>query len=161
MRRTGALLLMPALILAACASTGPNLSSEDRLQLYGANSTPVGHFRVDTRSGTVTRWTSLGDQALTVAGVSNQTYLLELRQRCSGLAFANSIAISNSAGTVSPGFDSIQLLGANRQPTMTPSCRIATARLINRQTLNEAKQDLREASLVERDPNVTADPATH
>lgn len=151
-----AILMSTVLVLASCASSGPNLSREERLQLYGHNSTPVASFRVDTRSGRVTRWSSLGDQALTVFGASNNTYLLELRARCAGLGSAHSIAISNTFGTVTPGFDSVQLLGPGLTAT-TPSCRIGTARRIDRRSLNEAKEEIREARLVERDPNVTAE----
>lgn len=145
-----------ALILAGCASSGPTLTTDERLQLYRANSTPVGSFRIDNRNGRVTQWTALGDQALTVWAASSQTYLLELRNRCSGLSFATAISISNSFGTVSPGFDSVQPLSAGRAAT-SPSCRIASARRINNRSLQEAKQDMRDATLVERDPNAKPD----
>ena len=134
----------------------PTLTTDERLQLYRANSTPVGNFRIDNRNGRVTQWTALGDQALTVFAATSQTYLLELRNRCSGLSFATSITISNSFGTVTPGFDSVQPLSAGRTAT-SPSCRIASARRINNRSLQEAKQDMREASLVERDPNAKPD----
>jgi hypothetical protein len=150
------LFLSLALILAGCASSGPSLTTEERLQLYRANSTPVGSFRIDDRGGRVTQWTALGDQALTVWGISSQVYLLELRNRCSGLSFATSISISNSFGTVTPGFDTVQPLSAGRVAT-SPTCRIATARRINNRSLQEAKQDMREATLVERDPNAKPD----
>lgn len=154
-------LLLPfALVLAGCAtSSAPPLTTDERLALYRANSTPVGSFRVDNRTGRVNKWSALGDQALTVWAWGNQPYLLELRNRCSGLSFATSIAISNSFGTVTPGFDSVQPLSAGRQAT-SPSCRIATARRINQGGVNQAKRDLREAhdaSLVERDPNARPD----
>jgi hypothetical protein len=156
MVKTGAV-ISAALMLAACASTssGPNLNTEERLALYRANSTPVGSFRVDNRAGRVHKWNALGDQALTVWAWGNQPYLLELRNRCSGLGFATHINISNSFGSVSPGFDSVQPLSAGRQAT-SPSCRISTARRIDQGGVNQAKRDLREAqdaSLVERDPN--------
>jgi Family of unknown function (DUF6491) len=150
------LYLSLALVLAGCASTGPSLTTDQRLQLYRENSTPVGSFRVDSRNGRVTHWTALGDQALTVWGTTSQVYLLELRSRCSGLSFATHITISNSFGTVTPGFDSVQPLSAGRAATSS-SCRIASARRINNRSLQEAKQDMREASLVERDPNAKPD----
>lgn len=154
-----AALALGAIVLAACASTGPTLSPEDRLQLYRGNSDPVGTFRIDNRAGRVIHWSAINDQALTVMGFSAQPYLLELRNRCSGLTFATSVALSNSFGTVAPGFDSVQPLSAGRQVS-SPSCRIATARRINQGGLKQAKRDLkdsREASLVERDPEAKPD----
>ena len=148
---------LATLVLAGCASSGPTLSTAERLQLYQQKSSPAGPIRVDTRGGRVTSWTSLGDQALTVFGESGRTYLIQLRSRCSGLEVARTIRISNSAGMVAAGFDSVRPLGAGGQPTSTPPCRIASTRVIDRRAVQEAKAEMREASLVERDPNYTPD----
>jgi hypothetical protein len=155
MKQNGIFLFL-ALVVAGCASSGPTLTTEERLQLYRTNSTPVGTFTLDNRSGRVTRWTPLGDQALTVWGASSQPYLLELRNRCSGLSFATSISITNSHATVIPGFDSVVPQNAGGSASGL-SCRIATARRINTNAVNDAKQEIREATLVERDPNAKPD----
>ncbi|MEY2854870.1 MAG: hypothetical protein RL030_2002, partial [Pseudomonadota bacterium] len=110
----------------------------------------------DNRNGRVTRWTPLGDQALTVWGTSSQPYLLELRNRCSGLNFATRISITNSFGTVNPGFDSVVPQNAGGSASGL-SCRIATARRINTRAVNDAKQEIREATLIDRDPNARPD----
>jgi hypothetical protein len=152
-----------AVLLAGCASnSAPPLTTEQRLSLYQQNSTPVGGFRVDNRAGRVQHWSPLGDQALTIQGFGAQPYLLELRNRCSGLSFATSISISNSFGNVQPGFDSVTPLAAGGRPaSVAPGCRIQSARRINQGAVNQAKRDLRdadrEASLVERDPNARPD----
>lgn len=163
MKHSACLLSLPVvLMLASCAtSSGPALTTQQRLDIYRANSTPVGSFRIDNRTGRPSRWTPLGDQALTIWAWSNQPYLLELRHRCSGLNTASSISISNSMGTVMPGMDSVQPLSAGGRQATTPSCRIATARRINQGAANQAQRDLREASrdatVVERDPNAKLD----
>lgn len=159
MKNSG-LLLCFTLALASCASNrGPALTTDERLALYQVHSTPVGSFRIDNRSGRVNHWSPLGDQALTVWAWSNQPYLLELRSRCSGLATATAITISNSAGTVLPGFDSVQPLSAGRQ-AISQSCRVTAARRIDQGGVKQAKRDLaeaREASTVERDPDARPD----
>ncbi|HRF83391.1 MAG TPA: DUF6491 family protein, partial [Pseudoxanthomonas sp.] len=163
MKNAGFLLPL-ALVMAGCATnSGPNLTTEERLALYRANSTPVGSFRIDSRTGRPMQWNSLGDQALTLRGQSNQPYLLELHTRCSGLTTASSIAVSHSFGTVMPRMDSVQPLAAGGRPSTFSSCNIATARRINQGAVNEARRDLkeaqREATPVERDPNAKADDA--
>lgn len=155
--------LLLALLLVGCASnsTAP-LTVEQRLDLYRANSTAVGSFRVDNRRGRVSHWSPLGDQAFTLQGFAGQPYLVELRNRCSGLNFATFLQISNSVGTVTPGLDTVMPLQAGGRPAGVASpCRIQSARRINQGAVNQAKRDLREAdreaSLVERDPNARPD----
>ncbi|AKC88041.1 hypothetical protein WQ53_15965 [Pseudoxanthomonas suwonensis] len=143
-------------VVAACAHSGPSLTSAERLELYQAHAgPPVASFRIDRIAG-VTRWTPLGDQALAFWNTPNQGYLLEFHARCSGLSIASSITISNSMGLVNARLDSVQPRAANGSAISQP-CRISSARPIDGRALNDAKRELREASVVERPADVEPD----
>lgn len=143
------ILLALALLSTGCAHSGAALTSADRLELYRAHAgAPVGSFNIDRIAG-VTRWTPLGDQALAIWNTPNQGYLIEFRTRCSGLSFASSITISNSLGMVNVRMDSVQPRAANGS-TISPPCRIASARPLDGRAINDAKRELREASVVDR-----------
>ena len=144
------MLLWTLLALAGCASSGPTSSNQERLKLYQAHSTPVESFRITKLQGRQTRWSPIGDQALMVYDESDQPLLLELPQKCSGLATARSISITNASGTVTPGSDSVQLLGPSKAGSAY-FCRIGSARRIDMSAVKEAKEEMREASPVERD----------
>ena len=148
--------LAVVLSLIGCAGSGPTKSNEERLKLYETHSTPVESFRITKLQGRQTRWSPVGDQALLVWDESDQPHLLELPEKCSGLATAKSISITNASGTVTPGTHSVQLLA----PTKAGSayyCRIGTARRVDMSAVDEARQDMREANSVERDPNTATD----
>ena len=150
-----AMFLVAVLSLIGCASSGPT-STEERLKLYETHSTPVEYFRITKLQGRQTRWTPLGDQALMVWDESDKPHLLELPQKCSGLATTRSISITNVSGTVTPGSDSVQLLGPSKAGSAY-YCRIGAARLIDMSAVEEAKEEMREANPVERDPNASTD----
>jgi hypothetical protein len=132
-----AVLLSTTLVLCGCAGSG-HLSTSERLDLYVANSTPVDSFRITELQGRIKRWTPLGDQALTVWGESDQTYLLQLPEKCSGLATTRSVALSNASGIVTPGKDSVQLKGPSKAGSAY-YCRIGTARLIDMPAVEKAR----------------------
>jgi hypothetical protein len=149
------MLLVTLLALLGCAGSAIKSSNEERLKLYRANSTPVESLRITRLQGRQTRWSPIGDQALMVYDESDQPHLLELPEKCSGLATARSISITNASGTVTPGSDSVQLIG----PTKAGSayfCRIGSARRIDMNAVKEAREEMREASPVQRDSNATA-----
>lgn len=150
------LLLSGVLALGGCASSALTASNEERLQLYRTHSTPVESFRITRLQGRQVRWSPIGDQALTVYDESDQPHLLELQQKCSGLATARSVSISNSTGTVTPGSDSVQLLGPSKAGSAY-YCRIASARRIDMDAVKEARDEMREASTVERDDTASGD----
>jgi hypothetical protein len=138
-------LLWMLLTLVGCASSGLTSANQERLKLYLAHSTPVESFRITRLQGRQTRWSPIGDQALVVYDEADQPHLLELPQKCSGLATARSISITNAAGTVTPGSDSVQLIG----PSTAGSayfCRIGTARRIDMTAVKESRDELREVS---------------
>lgn len=148
------MVLVLALLSVGCAHSGAPLSTADRLELYRAHAgPPVGSFNIDRIAG-VTRWTPLGDQALAIWNTPNQGFLLEFRTRCSGLSFASSITISNSLGLVNVRTDSVQPRAANGSAISSP-CRISSARPLDGRAINDAKRELREASVVDRAADVT------
>lgn len=153
----GMLIALSMVVVAAgCAHSGVSLTSAERLELYRAHAgPPVASFRIDRIAG-VNRWTPLGDQALAIWNTPNQGYLLELHARCSGLSIASSITISNSMGLVNVRLDSVQPRAANGSAISQP-CRISSARPIDGRALNDAKRELREATVVERAADAAAD----
>ena len=136
-----AMLLAAVLSLMGCASSG-STSIEERLTLYRAHSTPVDSFRTNKVQGSLSRWQPLGDQALVVWDASDEPYLLELPEMCSGLATAGAIGLSNVTGTVTPGTDSVQLRGVSRAGGAT-SCKIGTARRIDMAAVDKAREQMR------------------
>jgi len=129
------LLLSAAVALVACAA--PRLNQE-RLDLYSSHSVPVDSFRITKLQGRQTRWSPIGDRALMVYDEADQPYLLELPQKCSGLATARSISITNAAGTVTPGSDSVQLIGPSKAGSAY-YCRIGSARRIDMDAVEKAR----------------------
>jgi hypothetical protein len=141
-------LLLPlfAAVIAAC-STGPTLSTQDRLALYRQHAgAPVMSFRLERMTGTQ-QWTPLGDQALAVWSSANRGHLIELRNRCPAMMSAGGISITNSLGQVTARMDSV----VPRSPAASRlSCRIDTIRPIDGRSLRDAKRELREAQIVDR-----------
>ena len=87
-------------------------------------------------------------------------HLLELQEKCSGLATARSISITNDSGTVTPGTNSVQLLGPSKAGSAY-FCRIGSARRIDMDAVKETREEMREASPVEHDSNASADGKTN
>jgi hypothetical protein len=134
--------------LCAC-SHGPTLSTEDRLALYREHAgAPVNSFRLDRTPG-IQNWTPLGDQAVAVWQSSNRGFLLELRNRCSGLGPASRISITNSLSQVATRLDSVVPRSATGS-AVGMACRIETIRPIDGSALREAKRELREAEYIYR-----------
>ena len=130
------MLLWTLLVLVGCANL--TSSNQERLKLYKDNSTPVESFRITRLQGRQVRWSPIGDQALMVYDESDQPYLLELPEKCSGLATARSISITNDSGTVTPGSNSVQLIG----PTKAGSayfCLIGSAHRIDMSAVENAR----------------------
>jgi hypothetical protein len=150
------MMLAALLALAGCASSGMKSANEERLKLYQTHSTPVESFRITRLQGRQTRWSPIGDQALMVYDESDQPHLLELPQKCSGLATARSVSITNASGTVTPGSDSVQLIGPSKAGSAY-FCRIGSARRIDLDAVKEAREQMREADSVERDASASAD----
>jgi hypothetical protein len=127
-----------ALALAGCASSGIANSNQERLDLYLAHSTPVESFRITRLQGRQVRWSPIGDQALMVYDEADQPHLLQLPEKCSGLATARTISLTNAAGTVTPGSDSVQLIGPSKAGSAY-FCKIGSARRIDMDAVKAAR----------------------
>jgi hypothetical protein len=134
------ILVSLAMALAACATSGIASSNQERLDLYRTHSTPVESFRTTRLQGRQVRWSPIGDQALMVYDEADQPHLLELPEKCSGLATAKSVSLTNTAGTVTPGADSVQLIGPSKAGSAY-FCRIGGARRIDMSAVKEARQE--------------------
>jgi len=133
-----AMYLSAALALAGCASSGVS-STEERLALYKAHSTPVETIQITRLQGRQIRWSAIGDQALMVYDDADQPHLLELPEQCSGLANARSISLTNTSGTVTPGSDSVRITGASRAGAAA-ACKIGSARRIDMDAVKQARK---------------------
>lgn len=149
--RTLLMTLVAAATLAACTRS-PVRSSEDRLTLYFAHAgDPVPSFQM-TRFLRSTQWTPLGDRALAIWTSQSRGHLLELRNRCPGLAFAQSVSITNAFGTVNARFDSV--IPRSGSAAMTQSCRIMRIRPLDGRGIRDAQRELRRAEYSERPADV-------
>jgi hypothetical protein len=149
--------MMSLLVLAACAAQ-PTMTPSERLELYRAHAgEPVSSFQF---IGGLWGWRSLGDSALAVWTLGNQSYLIELRSRCQDLPFAHSIELtSTTGGRVSAGFDRVIVRRpSNLSPTRV-GCTIRTIRPIDTQAVKESKRELNEGQVIERDPSIPDEPA--
>ncbi len=132
------ILLLTVLVLAGCASSGTTSSTQERLKLYRDHSTPVDSFRIVKLQGPQPGWSAVGDQALTVLDESDQRYLLELPQKCSGLATTRGVGLTNATGLVTAGTDSVQLIGPSKAGAAY-YCKIGTIRRIDMDMVRQAR----------------------
>ncbi|HEY1140111.1 MAG TPA: DUF6491 family protein [Lysobacter sp.] len=145
-----ALLVLAAAAAPGCA-TSPTLTQQERLELYRQHAAaPVLSFRLDRIVGTH-NWTPLGDQALVVWSSANRGHLIEMRTRCSGMAMASNIAITNRSGQVTARMDSVvPRTATGLVPVGSGTCRIDTIRPLDGQAIRDAKRELREATYIEQ-----------
>lgn len=147
MKRLLPLALVVATTLAACAS-GPRMSDTERLALFTEHAgEPVNSFRYFNR---LSGWTSLGNNALAVWTRPSEAFLLQLTGPCNDLAFAHAISVTSRMSTVSARFDSVIPRGPGMSNIQIP-CRIQTIRPVNVAAMRAHKQEIRDASAVERE----------
>jgi hypothetical protein len=140
MRRFAILFAAGLAGLAACA-TDPSRRDADRLALYNAHAgAQVDKFRY---YGRLTRWTSLGDEALAVWTRPNEAYLLDLTGPCPDLEFTQAIGITDNLGMVHARFDKVLVL--SRAPVNLP-CHIARIRKLDTKALKVAESETREGA---------------
>jgi hypothetical protein len=149
LRRT--LTLLGALVLVTACATPPPTTPAERLEFYRTNAgEPVRSFQSPAR---LWGWRALGDRALTVWTSKNHGFLLELAHQCPEMAAASSIGLTTRNEQVAAGLDSIVIQRRGDAGGMS-TCRVDTIRPINTRVVKEARRDLHEADLVNRDPAV-------
>jgi len=90
--------------LVACAAPGPAQRMAARLQQFEAVAgAPVESFHF----WQLDRWEPLGERHVAVWTRVNEAYLIEVREPCSGLDFARSIALTSTQNRVQRRFDSV------------------------------------------------------
>ena len=97
------LVLLPiALAVSACASTAETSArNSSQLALYRAHAVEqVGSIPF---SGSINRWTSLGDSALAVWTSPSRAWLLELTSRCPDLEHSYGIGFDSRDGRIDAG----------------------------------------------------------
>ena len=126
-----------ALSLAACATTGP--SNDERyaadLALYRAHAVEeVGSIPF---SGSVDRWTGLGDHALAVWTSPSRAWLLELTTRCPDLEHSYGIGFDSRDSRIDAGFDSVVPMS---QSGLQVPCRIGSIHRIDVEALRATQR---------------------
>jgi len=128
--------LVLALSATACASTGHDAARDSRsLALYRAHAVErVGSIPF---SGSIDRWTGLGDSALAVWTSPSRAWLLELGASCPYLESSYAIGFDSNDGRVDAGFDSVVPLSA---PGPQFPCRIRTIHRLDVEGLRAAER---------------------
>jgi hypothetical protein len=141
--------LMLVAVVAACTSTGPTLSTEDRLALYRQHAgDPIASITLP-RTG-MRQWTPLDDQTLAVWETSNRGHLIELRNRCPRMSTSPRLAFTNAMGTVTARMDSVVTRGPGGSTAGVNACRIETIRPLDGTAIRDAKRELLEYDVIER-----------
>jgi hypothetical protein len=147
--------LLGVLLLVAACSMSSRMTPAERLDWYRAHAgEPVRSIAV---TGRLWGWRSLGDRALTIWTRSDQGFLVDLTGACPEMAFAKSIGVTTRNNRVQAGFDSV-VVQRGGIPGGRTLCRIDTIRPLNTSVVKEAKSDLNDADLVERDPSMPDEP---
>ena len=131
-----------ALVCAGCSTSPPRMSADARLALYSAHAgPPVDSFRL---LGRLSSWEALGDEALVVWTRPNEAWLLEPYGPCDGLDYSSAISLTDHAGRVEAGLDSV--LVSNPSPVHLP-CRIRGIRPLDLAAIREAEKAMRSATV--------------
>src|SRR4051812_40630017 len=126
--------IIAALACAGC-STWSRMPPDAKLALYVAHAgAPVDDFPL---LGRLDNWESLGREALVVWTRPRQAWLLELYGPCDGLDFSTAIGLTDHAGRVEAGLDSV--LVSHPAPVQLP-CRIRTIRPVDTAALRGAEK---------------------
>lgn len=124
-----------ALAVSACATTGYDTARDaEKLALYRAHTVErVGSIPF---SGSVDRWTGLGERALAVWTSPSRAWLLELGSRCPDLEHTYGIGFDSRDSRIDAGFDSVVPLS---QGPAIP-CRIESIHRIDVDALRAAER---------------------
>ena len=124
-----------ALVVSACATTGYDAARDaEKLALYRAHTVErVGSIPF---SGSIDRWTGLGERALAVWTSPGRAWLLELGSRCPDLKHTYGIGFDSRDSRIDAGFDSVVPL--SQGPTIP--CRIESIHRIDVDALRAAER---------------------
>lgn len=129
-------ILALTLAVVGCAAGGAGPADRDAAQLerYRAFAgAPVKDFHF----WQLDRWEVLGDLELVVWTSPREAYLLQLQRPCTGLTFANTIALTSTQQRVYSRFDSV--LFENQR------CRISEIRGVDGKAYKAARRDEKAA----------------
>ena len=134
--RLAATAILAAALASACASTGYSPERDAaKLALYRAHAVErVGSIPF---SGSIDRWTGLGDSALAVWTSPSRAWLLELGASCPYLESSYAIGFDSNDGRVDAGFDAVVPLSS---PGPQFPCRIQTIHRLDVDALREAER---------------------
>jgi len=125
------LLLSALAVVTACSGMRHRESDKVTLQRYNDYAgAPVESF---SYLGRFDSWRALGRDKLVVWTGMNSAYLLTVQTPCPDLQFAQHIGLTSTAGSVSSGFDSVQVGRHER-------CRITEIRPVNYKDLRAAER---------------------
>ena len=113
------LVLLPALVLAACSSVPLAQREQQRQAAYAsAAGTPVRSFHFFS----LWSWEPLGDSQVVVYTRPSQAWLLDLDGSCRNLPYTQAIGLTSSSGNVYSRFDKV-LTGESYMPCMITQIR--------------------------------------
>lgn len=137
-----------ATALSACASSGPTLSTTERLALLNEHAgEPVNSIR---HPGRFAGWNAVGSTAMVLRTRPSQAFLVDFTGPCHDLPFAQAIRVSSRTGTIAARFDSVTPVGPGTS-SIRVRCHIRTIRPLDVAALRQAKDELREVTQVERE----------
>ena len=130
-----------ALVCAGCSTSPSRMSVDAKLALYSTHAgPPVDSFRL---LGRLSKWESLGDEALVVWTRPNEAWLVEPYGPCDGLDYSSAISLTDHAGRVEAGLDHV--LVNNPSPVHVP-CTIRSIRPLDLAAIREAEKARRSAT---------------
>jgi hypothetical protein len=138
--RAGALALLAAVGLSACASSSA-LRGQERLEIYRAHAgEPVDSIHY---FGRYNGWTPLTDTSFALWTRPSKAYLIEVYGPCSNLDYAERLSFRDNDGFLSARFDDVYAhggLGIHPIP-----CRIKEIRPLDMKAVRSAEKAARDA----------------
>lgn len=126
-----------AMVCAGCST----MPADAKLAFYSQHAgPPVDSFRL---LGRLVNWEPLGDEALVVWTRPNEAWLLEPYGPCDGLDYSSAIRLTDHAGRVEAGLDSV--LVSHPSPVHVP-CRIRSIRPLDLAAIGEAEKARRSTT---------------
>lgn len=152
-KKRSSMLVLAAVLLAACSSVPYAQRLQQRQQAYSAAAgAPVRSFRL-VLGASIYSWEPLSDTQLVVYTLPTRAFLLDVWP-CNNLTFTNGIGLTSFANEVQTGFDKV-LTGRGYIP-----CMIKQIRPVDLAQLKLEKEAQRHVDSITRDnANQTSPPA--